>query len=51
VNRTTPAIVLNALELVKHGKVATLGKVYRQDPPVFGTRGWHQTSGATTSAR
>ena len=28
VNRTTPAMVLAAVQLVKQGKVATLGKVY-----------------------
>ena len=28
VNRTTPAMVLSAVKLVKQGKVATLGKVY-----------------------
>lgn len=39
-NRTTPAMVLMALKLVKQGKVATLGKVYQQDAPAFGTRGW-----------
>ena len=40
VNRTTAAIVLKAAKLVKRGKVATLGKVYQQDMPNFGTRGW-----------
>jgi hypothetical protein len=40
VNRTTPTMVLRALKLVKHGKVATLGKVYAYDIPAFGTRGW-----------
>lgn len=43
VNRTTPAIVLKAVGLVKQGKVATLGKVYAQDAPAFGTRGWRLT--------
>ncbi|MCZ6872183.1 MAG: hypothetical protein O7G88_01425 [bacterium] len=43
VNRTTPAIVLQAVRLVKQGKVATLGKVYAQDAPAFGTRGWRMT--------
>ncbi|MFQ5899247.1 MAG: cyclase family protein [Candidatus Methylomirabilia bacterium] len=40
VNRTTPAMVLRAVNLVKQGKVATLGKVYQYDAPAFGTRGW-----------
>ncbi len=40
VNRTTPAMVLKAVGLVKQGKVATLGKVYASDAPAFGTRGW-----------
>ena len=40
VNRTTPAMVLKATKLVKRGKVATLGKVYAQDAPAFGSRGW-----------
>jgi len=43
VNRTTPAMVLDALKLVKQGKVATLGKVYQQDAPFFGSRGWRLT--------
>jgi len=43
VNRTTPALVLNAVKLVKQGKVATLGKVYQQDAPAFGSRGWRMT--------
>ena len=43
VNRTTPAMVLNAVKLVKQGKVATLGKVYQQDAPAFGSRGWRMT--------
>ena len=42
-NRTTPAMVLKAAKLVKQGKVATLGKVYQQDAPAFGTRGWRMT--------
>ena len=33
VNRTTPALVLKALQLVKQGKTATLGKVYAGDAP------------------
>jgi kynurenine formamidase len=40
VNRTTPAMVLKAAQLIKRGKVATLGKVYQQDAPAFGSRGW-----------
>lgn len=43
VNRTTPAMVLKAAKLVKQGKVATLGKVYQQDAPAFGSRGWRMT--------
>lgn len=40
VNRTTPAMVLRAVKLIEQGKVATLGKVYQQDAPAFGGRGW-----------
>lgn len=40
VNRTTPEMVLKAVELVKQGKVATLGKVYQKDIPTFGGRAW-----------
>ncbi|NKB39077.1 MAG: cyclase family protein [Gammaproteobacteria bacterium] len=40
VNRTTPAMVLRAVKLVKKGKVATLGKVYQQDLPLSDSRGW-----------
>lgn len=43
VNRTTPAMVLKAVGLVKQGKVATLGKIYQGDAPAFGTRGWRMT--------
>ena len=43
VNRTTPALVLKAVGLVKQGKVATLGKVYQGDAPAFGSRGWRMT--------
>ena len=43
VNRTTVAMVLKAAKLVKQGKVATLGKVYQQDAPFFGTRGFNLT--------
>lgn len=42
-NRTTPEMVLKAAGLVKKGKVATLGKVYQQDAPGFGSRGWRMT--------
>jgi len=40
VNRTTPAIVLKALKLVKLGKSATLGKFYQSEVPMFGPRTW-----------
>ncbi len=43
VNRTTPAMVLAAIKLVKQGKVATLGKLYASDVPFFGPRGWNMT--------
>ena len=43
VNRTTAAMVLQAVKLVKRSKVATLGKVYQQDAPAFGSRGWRLT--------
>ena len=43
VNRTTPALVLKAMKLVKQGKTATLGKVYAGDAPAFGSRGWRMT--------
>ena len=43
VNRTTAAMVLKAAKLVKQGKVATLGKIYQQDAPAFGSRGWRMT--------
>ena len=43
VNRTTPAMVLKAVGLVKQGKTATLGKVYAGDAPAFGSRGWRMT--------
>ena len=39
-NRRSSQSVLAAMKLVKKGKVATLGKVYQQDAPGFGTRGW-----------
>ena len=42
-NRRTEASVLKAMKLVKKGKVATLGKVYQQDAPGFGSRGWRMT--------
>jgi kynurenine formamidase len=40
VNRTTAAMVLQAVKLVKQGKVATMGKVYQGDAPTFGGRAW-----------
>jgi kynurenine formamidase len=43
VNRTTPEMVLSASRLIKRGKVATLGKIYQQDMPAFGSRGWRLT--------
>ena len=43
VNRTTPQMVLKAIKLVKQGKVATLGKVYQSDMPMFGVRSWKLT--------
>ncbi len=43
VNRTTPAMVLKAIGLVKQGKVATLGKIYAADAPVLGQRGYRLT--------
>lgn len=42
-NRRTAASVLKAVQLVKRGKVATLGKVYQQEAPGFGSRGWRMT--------
>ena len=36
-------MVLNAVKLVKHGKVATLGKVYQNDMSFFGSRSWRLT--------
>lgn len=49
-NRTTPEMVLGALELVKRGKVATLGKLYASDIPMFGPRSWSMTiPGAPTA--
>ena len=39
-NRTTPELVMKAVGLVKRGKTATLGKIYAQDAPAFGTRSW-----------
>ena len=41
VNRTTPDLVLRAARLVKQGKVATLGKIYASDMPLYGARGWN----------
>ena len=40
VNRTTPALVLKAVKLVKQGRSATLGKLYASDIPAFGARSW-----------
>jgi kynurenine formamidase len=37
-NRTTPAMVLKAVGLVKEGKTATLGKLYQSEVPLFGPR-------------
>jgi kynurenine formamidase len=39
-NRTTPEMVLEAVQLVKQGKTATLGKFYARDIPFFGARGF-----------
>jgi kynurenine formamidase len=39
-NRTTPELVLEAVQLVKQGKTATLGKLYAADIPFFGARGF-----------
>jgi kynurenine formamidase len=50
VNRTTPEIVLAATKLVRQGKVATLGKVYQQDMPSYGARGWKLIIPRGTSA-
>ena len=41
VNRTTPALVLKSVKLVKQGKVATLGKLYHSTIPAFGARSWN----------
>jgi hypothetical protein len=43
VNRITPESVLENIGLVKQGKVATLGKLYQGDAPMFGSRGWRMT--------
>jgi len=43
VNRTTPELVLKAVGLVQQGKVATLGKIYASDAPVFGERSYRLT--------
>jgi hypothetical protein len=40
-NRTTPEMVLEPVKLVKQGKVATLGKFYASDIPMFGRRAWN----------
>ena len=39
-NRTTPSMVLKAIQLVKQGKTATLGKFYTHDIPFVGQRSW-----------
>jgi len=39
-NRTTPAMVMKAMRVVKQGKVATLGKLYHSSIPAFGARSW-----------
>lgn len=41
VNRTTPAMVMKAMSLVKQGKTATLGKLYHSSIPAFGARSWN----------
>ena len=45
VNWITDKKVLEAIKLVKQGKIVTLGKVYQNDIPVpdFGQRGWKLT--------
>lgn len=43
VNWITDKKVLEAIKLVKQGKVVTLGKVYQSDIPVFGERTWKLT--------
>ena len=49
-NRTTPDMVLDAVGLVTQGKVATLGKLYASDIPLFGPRVWSMTiPGAPTA--
>ncbi len=42
-NRTTPAIVMKAIGLVKEGKTATLGKLYQSEVPLFGPRTYQMT--------
>lgn len=37
-NRTTPALVLRAVGLVKEGMTATIGKLYQSEVPLFGPR-------------
>ena len=51
VNRTTPQMVLKAVELVQQGKVATLGKVYASDIPLFGERAYKLTDSRLASRR
>ncbi|MDJ0579769.1 cyclase family protein [Crocosphaera sp.] len=43
VNWITDKKVLEAIKLVKKGKVVTLGKVYQNDMPFFGKRNWKLT--------
>jgi kynurenine formamidase len=43
VNRTTSEMVLNAVGIVVQGKVATLGKIYASDIPMFGARAYKLT--------
>lgn len=40
VNRITQELVLKSVELVRQGKIATLGKVYSSDMPLYGGRTW-----------
>ena len=42
-NRTTPAMVLAAIGLVKEGRTATLGKLYQSEVPLFGPRTYQMT--------
>jgi kynurenine formamidase len=42
-NEITPAVVLNAVRLVKTGNVVDLGRILDEDTPKFPGRYWHQT--------